>query len=132
MLYFYGSPIITDHSLLLKQMTSSWQERTYFFERITQEFDTLFEYTTQEGSKLKLHNIDIIQIKYGISIDQTYHIMKIIIQEYWGTKTNDELKFQQSPFPVDTSFENELFVDTPIIGEELKQIKKSLGVSLNH
>ena len=68
------------------------------FEILTQEFDTIFEYNSQEGSKIKLLNIKIIQSEYGISIDQTYHIMKDIIQEYWGTKTKDEVKFQQSPF----------------------------------
>ena len=65
------------------------------FERLTQESDTIFEYTFQEGSKLKLLNINIIQGKYGINIDQTYHIMKNIIQEYWGTKTKDEVKFKK-------------------------------------
>ena len=29
----------------------------------------------------------MIQSKYGISIDQIDHIMKNIIQEYWGKKT---------------------------------------------
>ena len=41
-----------------------------------------------------------MQGKYGISIDQKNHIMKNIIQEYWGTKIKDEVKFQQSPFPI--------------------------------
>ena len=41
------------------------------FEILTQEFDTLFDYKLQESAKLKLLNITIIQIKYGISIDQT-------------------------------------------------------------
>ena len=65
----------------------------------------------------------MIQSKYGISIDQTDHIMKNIIQEYWGTKTKDKVKFQQSPFPVYTYFEHTLFIDTPIIVEELKKIE---------
>ena len=52
------------------------------FERLTQEFDTLFDYTFQEGLKLKLLNIHIIQGKYGISIYQIYHTIKNIIQEY--------------------------------------------------
>ena len=38
--------------------------------------DTLFEYTFQEGSNLKILNINIIQSKHGIIIDQTDHIMK--------------------------------------------------------
>ena len=57
-------------------------ENMICFERLTKEFDTLFDYTFQEVSKLKLLNIKTIQSKYGISIDQTYHIMKNIIQEY--------------------------------------------------
>ena len=52
------------------------------FEKLTQEFDTLFVYNFQEGSKLKLLNIKIIKSKYGISIEQTDHIMKNIVQEY--------------------------------------------------
>ena len=58
----------------------------FVIERLTQEFDTPFEYNLQKESKLKPLNIDIIQSKYDISVDQTYHIMKNIIQEYWGTK----------------------------------------------
>ena len=50
-----------------------------FFERPTQEFDTLFEYTFWEGSELKLLIIKIIQIKYGIIIYQTDRIMKNVI-----------------------------------------------------
>ena len=81
---------------------------------------------------MKLLNINMIQSKYGISIEQTDHIIKNIIQEYWLTKTKYEVKFQKSPFPVDTYFEHALFMDSPIIGEELKQIEKSYGGSLNH
>ena len=59
----------------------------------------------------------------------TKHItsIKSIIQEYWVTKTKDEIKYQKFPFPVDTSFKNTLFMDTPLIGEELKQIERSHG-----
>ena len=39
-----------------------------FLKRLTQEFDTLFDYTFQEGPKLNILNINIIQSKYGISI----------------------------------------------------------------
>ena len=48
------------------------------------------------------------------------------------TKTRYEVKYQQSPFPVDTSFENTLLVDTTLIGEDMKQIENSHGVSLNN
>ena len=58
--------------------------------------------------------------------------MKNIIQENWGTKTNEEVKSQNSPFPTDASFEQTLFVDIPLVVAELKQIEKTRGGSLNH
>ena len=70
---------------------------------------------TIPGPKLKLLNINIIQSKYGIIIDRTDHIMKSFIQEYWGTRTKDELKFHKSTFPVDKYFEKTLFMAIPII-----------------
>ena len=47
-------------------------------------------------------------------------------------KIKDVVKFQKSPFPTDTSFEKTLFMAAPIMGEELNQIEKSHGGSLNH
>ena len=55
-------------------------DKIIFFQILTQEFDTLFDYTFQEVSNLKLLNINIIEGKYGTIIDQKDHIMKIIIQ----------------------------------------------------
>ena len=89
----------------------------------TKKFETLFDYTFQEGQKLNLLNINIIQSKYGISIDQTDLSIKNIIQEYWVTKTKDEVRYWQSPVTVYTSFENTLFTYTPLIGEEMKNEK---------
>ena len=76
---------------------------------------TFFDHTFQEEPKLNLLNINIIQSKYGISIDQTYQIMK----KYSGTLGNkDKIRSKVSAitFTVDTSFENTLFMDTPLIG----------------
>ena len=55
-------------------------ENIISFERLTQEFDTLFEYTFQEESKLKLPNINIIQCKHVIIIDQTDYIKKFLFR----------------------------------------------------
>ena len=43
-------------------------ENIICFERITQQFDTIFDYTFQEVSKTKLINIIIIQGKYMASV----------------------------------------------------------------
>ena len=99
-------------------------------ERLTKEFDTLFDYTFQIRPKLKLLNINIIQNEHYISIDQTYHITKNIIQEYCGTKTKEEGKFKKHPFPVDTSSENDIFIGTPLIVDN-KKIEKKHGGSIN-
>ena len=56
------------------------KENIIYFERLTQEFDTIFDHNFQEVSKLKLVNIKMIQSKYGISIDQTDHIIRNIIE----------------------------------------------------
>ena len=53
-------------------------------EILIKEFDTLFDYTSQEGTKPKLLNITIIQVEHGVIIKQTYHIINNIIQNIWG------------------------------------------------
>ena len=40
----------------------------------------------------------------------------------------DKLNFQKSPLPVDTSFENRIFMTTPLIREETKKLKTHMGV----
>ena len=55
-------------------------ENRVWFKRPAKESDTIFDHNLQEGSKLKLLKINMIQSKYGISIDQIYHIMKNIIK----------------------------------------------------
>ena len=62
----------------------------------------------------------MFQSKYSINIDQIDHIMKNIIQEYWGTKTKDKVKLYQSTFLRYNSFEQTLFMATHLIGAELK------------
>ena len=47
---------------------------------LNKEFDTLFDYKFQEGKKLKLLNMTIIQSEHGISIDKIYHIINNNIQ----------------------------------------------------
>ena len=105
-------------------------ENIICFERLTQEFDTLFDYNFQEGSKLKLLNINIIQRKYMASV-LTKHITSWKISFKNIGKKKDEVKFQQYQFPIDTSFEQTLFMAKPIIGEDLKNWEKH-GASLNH
>ena len=89
MLISHGSTRVTNHSLLLKHITYSWQQGIYiFFEILKQEFDTVLDFTFQEGPNLNLHNIYINQIKFGFCILETYHTMKRIIQMYRVKRQN--------------------------------------------
>jgi hypothetical protein len=45
--------------------------------------EALFEVTLQEGALLHFFNLQIIQSPAGISIDQTDHIMEMIIDPYY-------------------------------------------------
>ena len=66
-------------------------ENRLCFEILTQEFDTMFEYTSQTGLKLKLFNIKIIQSKYDISFDQTDHIMKKLFKNIGKKKKRGKI-----------------------------------------
>ena len=48
------------------------------FEILMQKFYSLFDHTSQEGPKVKLININIIQSEYGISIEEIYHIINTL------------------------------------------------------
>ena len=49
-----------------------------------------------------------------------------------GNKKKMKLHLSNPHFQIDTSFEHTLFMATPLIGEEMKQIDKLNGGSLNH
>ena len=69
-----------------------------WFESLAQTFDTLFNYTFQEVSKIKILYINIIQRKYGISMDQTDHIMKISFNNIGKQKQKMKLNFSNHHF----------------------------------
>ena len=58
------------------------------FEIPMQEFNTIFDHAFQELPKLNLLNIDIIKGKYGINIDQTDQIMKLLFNNIGEQRQN--------------------------------------------
>ena len=68
------------------------------FERMTKEFDTIFDYTFQEESKLKLFNITMIQSEHGINIDQTYDIKIIPYKNIGQQRQNNNYSFRNRLF----------------------------------
>ena len=101
-----------------------------FFERLTNEYNIIFDYTSQEGLKLNILNPTIIKSEHSLRIDQIDYIINNIIQYYLVTKKNQEIKFQRSHFLVETSFEKDHFIYTPLIGDDLKIERHHRG-SLN-
>ena len=79
------------------------------------EFNILFDYTFQEGTKRKYLSINRIQSEYRISIDYIDNITKKY-SGILGNKDKRRSKVSAITFTVDTSFENTLFMDTPLIG----------------
>ena len=63
------------------------------FDCLCQEFNTISDYIFQDGLHLKLIYLSIFHIKYIISIDQTEHIIKIILDKYWKGKDPSEILF---------------------------------------
>ena len=59
-----------------------------FFERLTNEYDIKFDYTSQEGLKLNILNPTIIKSEHSLRIDQIDYIINNIIQYYLVTKKN--------------------------------------------
>ena len=104
-----------------------------FFERLMQEFDTLFDYNFQEVPKLNILNISIIQSEYGIIIDQKKHIIKKHYSGILGNKDKIWSKVSEIISRSGHFLWKTLFLDTSLIGEELKnweltwRIPKSLS-----
>lgn len=90
------------------------------YQRIRMSFDPLFDYSYQQGPLLKFLNMRIIQSNHGISIDQTNHIQKNILQDYWKNQDTTSIKWQSAPFPTESSFEEALFHALPLTPSQHK------------
>ncbi len=94
-----------------------WKKPIY---RLRKCFDNIFKYTFQKIKHNQFLNFKIIQSKYGISIDQLNHTVNNVITPYFKGKDRDKLKYTSDPFPVESSFEIDLFNSTPLSDEENK------------
>ena len=107
-------------------------------------FDTLcthlkrfFGITTEEGTLLKCLNLRIIQSPFGISVDQSEHIERTIINNYFPPEKVAEsgIKAAHTPFNTCNKYEIDLLKQLPAIGEYLKALKKRNGgtyLCINH
>lgn len=86
-------------------------------------FDDFFSYKVKEGTEVSSLNFRVIQTEYGISFDQTNHIIKSILEIYFDN--GDTVKYESSPFPLDSKFEYELFVALTMTDVELNQAENN-------
>lgn len=87
------------------------------------ELKKLFKYTKEEGTVLKFLNFRIIQSEHGISIDQTKHIIKEVLNPYWSNKNRDNIRKRTGPFPTDPQVEHEIMNATILEGKALKDLE---------
>ena len=55
-------------------------------------------------------------------IDQTNHITQSVLNEYF--ETDEKVKYESSPFPLDSKFKYELYTSLPMSEEESTQAEK--------
>jgi len=75
------------------------------FLQLKQELQKLFDLSICEGSILKFLNLRIVQSPAGISFDQTQHIQRTILAEYFRDIPPSSIPKQLYPFPIDSSIE---------------------------
>ena len=66
-----------------------------------QKISEFFTYQVQKESMLKYMNWQIIQIKHGISIDQTSFLQREILQPYWKNTDHKNIYPRQNPFTME-------------------------------
>ena len=86
-------------------------------DELLNRFGDFFSFTVKRGTELGFLIFKIIQSTDGISIDQTNHIIKSILNEYFGK--DEKVKYESSPFPLDGKFEYELYTALSISDDEL-------------
>lgn len=102
------------------------------FSSSQQEFEKLYDLICAEGNTLKFLNLCIIQSPAGISFDQTDHIKKVILSEYFQDIPPSSIKFQPYPFPLETSFERHLYDSIPLVGIDLTSAVNCFRFSFGH
>ena len=72
--------------------------------------------------ELQFLNFRIIKTKHSVSIDQTNHIIHIILNTYVGKV--EKVKYESSMFLLDSKFKYELCASLPMCIKELEQAEK--------
>jgi hypothetical protein len=102
------------------------------FLQLMQELQKLFDLTICEGSILKFLNLRIVRSPAGVSFDQTQHIKRTILDEYFKDVPPGSITKQLYPFPIDSSFERTLYESPPLTGIDLVNVTKKFRFTFSH
>ena len=98
-------------------------------QELLDKFGYVFSFKIKRGIKLQFLNFRIIQSEHRISIDQTNHIVQSMMNDYFDK--DEKVKYESSPFPLDSKFEYELFVALPMSEDELEKSEKKYNGKYN-
>ena len=101
--------------------------RRDLFTRLKTHLAEYVDVTTQEGSRIKYLNLDIIQSQHGISYDQSAHIEDTIKSKFFPPDSTSTLKPVHTPFRTDSEFELDLCEELPASSDLLKDLHKRYG-----
>jgi hypothetical protein len=100
------------------------------FLHLVTELRKMFDLTSKQGSVLKFLNLRLIQSPHGISFDQTKHIQSQILEPYFVNTPKSSIPRHPYPFPIEASFETQLYEAPPLTGLDLKTMETKLGLLL--
>ena len=98
-------------------------------QELLDKFGDFFSFKIKRGIELQFLNFRIIQSEHGISIDQTNHILQSVLNDYFDK--NEKVKYESSPFPLDSKFEYELYAALPMSEDELEKAEKKYNGKYN-
>ena len=101
--------------------------KEYVFADFKNFIDSLVPITVQTGTVLKYLNVRIIQIDYGVSIDQTQHIKTKIVDKYFPLDKTECLKSADTLYRTDSKYEKALAEALSAQGKELADLEQKYG-----
>jgi len=99
------------------------------FYKLEAHLKEIFGLTKKEGPQFEYLNLRITQSKYGISYDQTGHIIDSIVHHFFPPDSTERLKDVHTPFRTDSQFEQDLSEQLPATGNHLRELEKRYGGS---
>ena len=92
-------------------------------QELLDEFGEFFSFRAKREIELQFLKFRILQSEHGILINQTNHIVQSIMNDSFDK--DEKVKYESSPFPLDSKFEYELYVALLMSEDELEKVEKN-------